>query len=87
MDGNTDRLGRRNRIAPQSTGKRLTPQERDLLWFSKLAEHGPLPSSFLLAYAHDTHRSEKRAREKAAAVRRARKMDRKRMERDGIKQA
>ena len=29
--------------------------------------------------------SEKRAREKAAAVRRARKMDRKRMERDGIK--
>jgi small subunit ribosomal protein S21 len=29
--------------------------------------------------------SEKRAREKAAAVRRARKMDRKRMERDGAK--
>jgi small subunit ribosomal protein S21 len=29
--------------------------------------------------------SEKRAREKAAAVRRARKMERKRMERDGIK--
>ena len=29
--------------------------------------------------------SEKRAREKAAAVRRARKMDRKRMERDGVK--
>ena len=29
--------------------------------------------------------SEKRAREKAAAVRRAGKMDRKRMERDGVK--
>ena len=29
--------------------------------------------------------SEKRAREKAAAVRRARKMERKRMERDGVK--
>jgi small subunit ribosomal protein S21 len=29
--------------------------------------------------------SEKRAREKAAAVRRARKMERKRMERDGIR--
>ena len=29
--------------------------------------------------------SEKKAREKAAAVRRARKMERKRMERDGIK--
>ena len=31
--------------------------------------------------------SEKRAREKAAAVRRARKLERKRMERDGIKEA
>ena len=29
--------------------------------------------------------SEKRARERAAAVRRARKMDRKRLERDGVK--
>lgn len=29
--------------------------------------------------------SEKRARERAAAVRRARKMERKRMERDGVK--
>jgi len=29
--------------------------------------------------------SEKRAREKAAAVRRARKLERKRMERDGVK--
>ncbi len=64
MDGNTDRLGRRDRLTPQSTGKRVTPQERDLLWFSKLAEHGPLPSSFLLAYAHDMHRSTKRARER-----------------------
>ena len=64
MDVNTDRLGRRDRLIPQSTGKRVTPQERDLLWFSKLAEHGPLPSSFLLAYAHDTHRSTKRARER-----------------------
>lgn len=31
--------------------------------------------------------SEKRAREKAAAVRRARKLERKRMERDGVKPA
>jgi hypothetical protein len=59
-----DAIGRRNRLRPQSTGKRVTPQPRDLLWFSKLAEHGPLPSSFLLAYAADTHRSEKRARER-----------------------
>jgi Replication-relaxation len=59
-----DSLARRNRRAPVSTGKRITPQERDLLWFAKLAEHGPLPSSFLLAYAKDTHRSDKRARER-----------------------
>jgi Replication-relaxation len=60
----TDTLGRRARLTPQSTGKRVSPTERDLLWFSKLTEHGPLPSSFLHAYAGDTHRSEKRARER-----------------------
>ncbi len=60
----TDTLGRRSRLKPQSTGKRVTPQERDLLWFQKLHEHGPLPSSFLLQYARDTHRSEKRAKER-----------------------
>ena len=64
MNVKTDRLGRRDRLAAQSTGKRVTPQERDLLWISKLAEHGPLPSSFLLAYGSGTHRSEKRARER-----------------------
>lgn len=47
-----------------STGRRATPTERDLLWFCKLAEHGPLPSSFLLAFACNTHRSEKRAIER-----------------------
>lgn len=60
----TDTLGRRSRLKPQSTGKRVTPQERDLLWFRKLHEHGPLPSSFLLQYASDTHRSEKRAKKR-----------------------
>lgn len=59
-----DALGRRCRSKPQSTGKRVTPQPRDLLWFGKLAEHGPLPSSFLLAFAKDSHRSEKRAKER-----------------------
>lgn len=60
----TDTLGRRSRLKPQSTGKRVTPQERDLLWFQKLHEHGPLPSLFLLQYARDTHRSDKRAKER-----------------------
>jgi len=59
-----DRTGRRNRLKPISTGKRVTPQARDLLWFSKLAEHGPLPSSFLLAYGQTSHRSDKRAKER-----------------------
>lgn len=59
-----DALGRRCRTKPISTGKHITPQPRDLLWFEKLAEHGPLPSSFLLAFAKDSHRSEKRAKER-----------------------
>lgn len=60
----TDTLGRRCRTRPISTGKRISPQPRDLLWFEKLAEHGPLPSSFLLAFGKETHRSEKRAKER-----------------------
>jgi len=59
-----DALGRRCRTKPKSTGKHITPQPRDLLWFEKLAEHGPLPSSFLLAFAKNTHKSEKRAKER-----------------------
>jgi Replication-relaxation len=60
----SDRMGRRQRLTSQSTGKRVTPQDRDLLWFSKLAEHGPLPSLFLLQYTKDMRRSDKRARER-----------------------
>jgi len=59
-----DPVQRRSRTEPQSTGKRVTPQPRDLLWFEKLHEHGPLPSFFLLDYAKDTHKSEKRAKER-----------------------
>ena len=59
-----DRLDRRSRLRATSTGKRVSPTERDLLWLRKLAEHGPLPSSFLLAFSRDTHHSEKRARER-----------------------
>ena len=59
-----DTLGRRARLTAKPTGKRVTPQERDLLWLAKLAEHGPLPSSFLLAFSQGSHASEKRARER-----------------------
>lgn len=59
-----DALARRKRLTPVSTGKRVTPQDRDVLWFAKLREHGPLPSSFLLQYAKDMRLNEKRARER-----------------------
>ena len=59
-----DARGRRNRLTPQPSGKRISPTERDLLWFKKLAEHGPLPSSFLQAYAQRSHASAKRATER-----------------------
>ena len=64
MTAGRDSLQRRNRLKPTSTGKRVLPQDRDLLWFQKLAEHGPLPSSFLLAYSAHSHKSAKRARER-----------------------
>ncbi|MEM7667901.1 MAG: replication-relaxation family protein [Pseudomonadota bacterium] len=59
-----DRLGRRPRTEPTSTGKRITLQPGDLIWLRKLAEHGPLPSSYLLAFTRHLRRSEKRAQER-----------------------
>ncbi|MBK7283815.1 MAG: replication-relaxation family protein [Sphingomonadales bacterium] len=64
MPQNHDVLGRRSRLAERSTGKRVSPTKRDLRWFSALAEHGPLPTSFLLQFAKGSHASEKRARER-----------------------
>ena len=60
----TDSIGRRSRLRATSTSKRVSPTARDMLWFRKLAEHGPLPSSFLLAFSQDSHASVKRARER-----------------------
>lgn len=59
-----DTLGRRHRERPQSTGKRVSAQPRDLLWFQKLHEHGPLSSSFLHAFSRHFCRNEKRARDR-----------------------
>ena len=59
-----DLIGRRSRMSQSSSGKRVHTTERDLLWFTKLAEHGPLPSSFLVAYSSTSHNSEKRAQER-----------------------
>lgn len=60
----SDALGRRGRLHPQSTSKSITLQERDLLWLQKIHEHGPLASSVLLAFAKDKGASAKRAQER-----------------------
>ena len=59
-----DGLQRRRRDRPQSTDKRVTPQERDLLWFQKIHQHGPLSSSYLHAFSKHLRRNEKRARDR-----------------------
>jgi len=59
-----DAMGRRSRLQPASTGKRISLTDRDWVWLKCLAEHGPLSSSFLLAFAGDLRVSEKRARER-----------------------
>lgn len=43
----TDTLGRRTRTRRQPRGKRIRLRPRDLLWFEKLHQHGPLPTSYL----------------------------------------
>jgi hypothetical protein len=45
-----DRIGRRNRMVPQTTGKRIRLTKRDLLWFSKFNTHGPLSTSELFTF-------------------------------------
>ncbi len=59
-----DTLHRRKRTTPQSTGKKVTAQERDLIWFQKIQEHGPLSSCYLNAFTQHLRRSEKRAKER-----------------------
>jgi hypothetical protein len=59
-----DSLSRRKRTHPTSTDKRVTPQERDLLWFQKIHRHGPLSSSYLHAFSKHLRRNEKRAKDR-----------------------
>ncbi len=63
-DRSHDTLQRRRRDRRQPTGKRLTLQERDLLWLQKIHDHGPLSSSFLHAFSSELRRNEKRARDR-----------------------
>jgi hypothetical protein len=59
-----DTLNRRHRERRTSTGKRISPQPRDLLWFQLIHRHGPLSSSCLHAFSQHICRSEKRARDR-----------------------
>ena len=59
-----DAVLRRSRTRPTPTGKRVTPQERDLLWFANVHEHGPLSTSFLHGFSKHRWTSEKRAKER-----------------------
>jgi hypothetical protein len=63
-DKSHDALQRRRRDRRVPTGKRLSPQERDLLWFQKIHEHGPLSSTYLHAFSKQLRRNEKRARDR-----------------------
>jgi hypothetical protein len=59
-----DSLARRKRMRPISTGKKVTAQARDILWFEKIHQHGPLPASYLHAFSKHLRRSEKRAQDR-----------------------
>ena len=56
-----DSLGRRSRMKPQSTGKRIRLTARDLLWMQKIHEHGPLSTSELLAFSEEGSQNKGRA--------------------------
>lgn len=57
-----DKIQRRNRFEPQSTGKRVSLKPRDLRWLEALRDHGPLPSHYLHAFTDTTHQSAKASR-------------------------
>ena len=44
---------RRTRYHRQPTGKHVTPGDREVVWFRKLWQHGPLPTGYLHAYTRD----------------------------------
>ncbi len=56
-----DTLGRRNRMKPQSTGKRIRLTKRDLLWMQAIHHHGPLSTSELLAFSGGGEQNKGRA--------------------------
>ncbi len=51
-------------MKPVSTGKRVTQTPRDLLWFQKIHEHGPLSSTYLHEFSKHLCSNPKRARDR-----------------------
>ena len=64
MERTHDRLGRRYRASPVSTGKCIRPSDRDLLLFEKLHRHGPLSTPYLVAYSRLLRKSVTRAKDR-----------------------
>ncbi len=62
----TDTLGRRMRTKRKPTGKRIYLAPRDLLWFKKLHQHGPLPTSYLHAFSAHLAKDKGRALKRLA---------------------
>ena len=69
MDTNvTDALSRRLRHERQSTGKRITPTEADILTFEVLHRHGPLPSTYIHEFTKHLRRSEARTKDRLGSL-------------------
>lgn len=64
--GRRDALGRRSRTNRHATGKRMSLRPCDLLWFEKLHHHGPLPTSYLLAFVQHLRADKGRALKRLA---------------------
>lgn len=62
----TDAIGRRVRTKRQPRGKRIGLRPRDLLWFEKLHQHGPLPTSYLYAFSQHLARDRTRTLKRLA---------------------
>lgn len=59
-----DQIGRRYRDQPISTGKRITPTDRDILLLDKIHRHGPLSTTYLVAYSKLVRKSSTRAKDR-----------------------
>jgi hypothetical protein len=64
----TDTLGKRSRWTRTPLGISHRLRERDLVWLEALHRHGPLPSSYIVAFTKSTHKSDKRQKERLSIL-------------------